>query len=172
VYGVVQNRIEGIVPILASLGRMAIMCEGSARFMRATEGLTPEARAVLKRALQDEHHRPSRPLFGLVAIAVFLAFLLPSPFEKDTQLHADLSWLRPFVSPLTPIFRTGILNHRICRGAHIAHKMSYAPRCGRPTPQGVIVPVEFGRASRPDRAIEPSGLSEAAPKHATSPPSP
>jgi hypothetical protein len=148
------------------------MCEGAARFMRACDSLTPEARAVLKRALADEHHRPSRPLFGLVMVAVFVAALLPSPFEKDIELRADLSWLRPFVSPLTPIFRTGILNHRICRGAHIAHKMSYAPRCGRPTPQGVIVPVEFGRVSRPNRAAKPSGLSEAAPKAATSPPSP
>jgi hypothetical protein len=148
------------------------MCEGAARFLRACDGLTPEARAVLARALESEQPKPSRPLFSLVAVAVFVAFMLPSPFEKDTQLHADLSWLRPFVSPLTPIFRTGILNHRICRGAHIAHKMSYAPRCGRPTPQGIIVPVEFGPASRPDRAAKPSGPSEVSPKAATAAQSP
>jgi hypothetical protein len=161
-----------VQPLWTLLRGGGAMCEGAARFMRACEGLTPEARAVLKRALADEHHRPSRPLFGLVMVAVFVAAMLPSPFEPGPRLHADLSWLRPFVSPLTPIFRTGILNHRVCRGAHIQHKMSYAPRCGRPTPQGIIVPVEFGRASRPDRAAKPSGLSEVSPKPATSAPSP
>jgi hypothetical protein len=161
-----QNRTVSPPP-----GRV-IMCEGAARFMRACEALTPEARAVLKRALQDEHHRPSRPLFGLVAVSVFVAALLPSPFERRAVLHADLSYLRPFVSHLTPIFRTGVLNQRVCRGGHIKHKMSYAPRCGRQTPQGIIVPVEFGPASRPDQAAKPSGPSGAYPKAATSQPSP
>jgi hypothetical protein len=120
------------------------MCRDAARFMRACESMTPEASAILGKALEAAQRRPRhRPSYWLVLVAVFTAAMMPSPFEKDAAVYADLSFMRPFVNPYSPIFRAGVLNNRICRGAHIKHKMSYAPRCGRPTPNGIIVPVEF-----------------------------
>lgn len=113
----------------------------AARFREAVESLSPEQRVALYKAMQACTRERPRYSYPVVLMAIGLAYFLPSPFETDAISRADLSYLRPYTTPISPIFRTGLLNGRVCRGNHIRYKMSYAPRCGRPTPDGIIVPV-------------------------------
>jgi hypothetical protein len=123
------------------------MCSDAARFMRACESMTPEAREVFGRAIDAAQEKALlRPSWWLVGVFLISGWFFPSPWTYPPEIvHAepDISFMRPFAHPYSPIFRAGVLNNRICRGAHIKYKMSYAPRCGRPTPDGIIIPVEF-----------------------------